>query len=299
MSDSQQPPLMGFHWNEAERIESLDKGLLTIIAHDLNRTPHIIGTGFIVDSDGLKATCITAAHIFSEVRRLQNPHQKSHRSTLPEFAPSPKKIDIDRKNFRAISFDGERVESAVIEGLTFDETTDIAIFSIALQHSTSKPFFFNHFLINDIPPTIDNLVCVLSYANQSVLNHECHGEQASFGMERRLVLRVGRILNYYPNGHRLCRGSCIETSIPVYSGMSGSPVFYYDDTNGTEIKVFGLVCCDPDEDDEQKEQKQDRSVEGHSIFATIPCQINVDKDGKKRAKITLHPQENNTTGWGH
>lgn len=283
MTEPQQPPLMGFHWNEAEGDDLLNRGLLTIIAHDLSGHPHVIGTGFVISRDDLKAVCVTAAHVFSEVRRLQSPPQRHSPSALPEFLPLPKAVDLDRKSLRAISIEGERVESTVIEGLVFDEATDIAIFSIALQDPARKPFFSHEFFLDSTPPAVGDLVSVLSYGDQGIFDYEHDGDQAfSFKFKRRPVLRVGRVLAHYPDGHRLCRGPCIETSIPVYSGMSGGPVIHY----GTEgaIKPFGLVCSDPDMD---SEDKQNRSIEGHSIFALLPCQVSIGEDGKQIVRITL------------
>lgn len=281
--DAQQPPLMGFHWNEAEADSLLNRGLLTIIANDLNDKPQVIGTAFVISRDDRKAVCISAAHVFSEVQRIQSPPPRHSQSALAEFLPPRKPIDLDGRKVRAISVEGNRIEAAIIEGLGFNEATDIAIFSISLQDHTSETFFSHEFLLDDKYTSVGGLVCILSYGDQGITDHQHNGEQSySFKLKRRPVLRVGRVLAYYPEGHRLCRGPCIETSIPVYSGMSGGPVIHYAE-NGP-MKPFGLVCSDPDLD---CEIKQDRSVEGRSIIALLPCEVTLGDCGKQIAKLAL------------
>lgn len=290
MSTEQQPPLMGFYWNEAEGDDILNRGLLSIFAHDLSGHPHAIGTGFVVRRADSNAVCITAAHVFSEVRRLQSPPPRHSLSTLPEFLPPPKELDLDRELLRAVFKEGGRIEVAIVEGVIFDTTTDIALFSVSLQTPDTEPFFSGEFFPDSSPPAVGELVCVLSYGDQGILDYEHHGgETYSFKMERRPILRVGRVLAHYPDGHRLCRGPCIETSIPVYSGMSGGPAFRFG-TDGP-MRPFGLVCSDPDLDGEKK---QNRSIEGRSIFAVLPCRASIGDDGKENIVLAL--QSNDAAG---
>lgn len=72
--ENPESPLMGLYWNEAEADNNnFRKGLLTIIAHDLENSPHAIGTGFVISVNGTQAIAVTTAHVFNEVRRLQSP----------------------------------------------------------------------------------------------------------------------------------------------------------------------------------------------------------------------------------
>jgi len=287
-------PLMGLCWNQAETNNNeLRKGLLTIIAHDLENRPHAIGTGFIINVDGgAQAIAVTAAHIFNEVRRLQSRPSKHSQSALSEFLPPPKAIDIDRKILRAVSIEEGVIEVTIIEWLCFDDVSDIAIFSIALQNNTNKSFFRSKFDIESSIPSIGELVCILSYGNLNIndFNQESN-EKWSFELSQKPILRVGTVLNYYPNGTRLCRGACIETSIPVYSGMSGGLVCRYD-SPGAPIRAIGLVCSDPDPDTEDKEN---RSIEGRSIIALLPCKIKME-DGKEKVKLKIPINKYNTSG---
>lgn len=167
--ESDQSPFMGFSWNEAEGADFVNGGLLTIIALDLNGKPHVIGTGFVIKAGGGRALAITAAHVFSEVRRLQCRPSRHSPSALAEFLPPLKPIDIDRKALRVISVSGGTVEPAIIDWLAFDEASDIAYFSIALQDGSARPFFSLEFALDASIPAIGDLVGVISYGDQGVL----------------------------------------------------------------------------------------------------------------------------------
>lgn len=291
--ENPESPLMGLYWNEAEGDNNnFRKGLLTIIAHDLENRPHAIGTGFVIDVNGTQAIAVTAAHVFNEVRRLQTPPSRHSQSALSEFLPPPKAIDIDRKLLRVVCVEEGVVESTIIEWLCFDEDSDIAIFSIALQNRTKRSFFISKFDLDNSIPSIGDLVCILSYGNLDLNSFKQeNNEKWSYKLSQRPILRIGTVLNYHPNGTRLCRGACIETSIPVYSGMSGGLVCRYGSV-GTAIRAIGLVCSDPDPDTENKEN---RNIEGRSIIALLPCQIK-EEDGKEKVRLKIPINKSNTSG---
>ena len=179
---------------------------------------------------------------------------------------------------------GSRAESLVIEGIAVDDDTDTAIFVVALQSPTAAPFFDSEFLLGAGIPPVNDLVCVLSFGSLSVSNDDANSTaMARFVLANRPVLRVGRVIAHHPLGHRLSRGPCIETSIPVYSGMSGGPVFRY--TSEGPMRVFGLVCSDPDPD--VGGDKENRLVEGRSIFALLPLDVTASANGMQLANIRI------------
>ena len=92
-----------FPWNEAvlESGNSLNDGLVSIVAFDDKRCPVLIGTGFIVGTFEEQAICCTAAHNFSHVKQLQETLPRHHRTALAEFLPRSKPLNIDRKILRA------------------------------------------------------------------------------------------------------------------------------------------------------------------------------------------------------
>lgn len=261
---------------------SLQRGMLTLIAFNDEGVPFGLGTAFIVSRNDRVAVCVTAAHVFTEVRRIQSPPQRYVPSALPEFLPPPRAIDLSQQKIRAIAIEGDRVEALIVDGAIIDEVRDIAVFRVALQNEDMPAFFSAEFEADDKVPAAGDMVCVLSYGELSTFDFETDGAmKRQFKMGRRLVLRVGRVIASYPNGHRLCRGPCIETTVPVYSGMSGGPVFSFGNP-GDPIRPFGLVCSDPDQDGPVK---RDRSQAGSSIISLLPCQVAMNEYGQRTVRF--------------
>lgn len=275
-------PLFGFQWNEAEADPSFNRGMLTLIAFDDEGVPFGLGTAFVINREDRAAVCVTAAHVFTEIRRIQSPPQRYVPSALPEFLPPPRTIDLSRQKIRAIAMEGDRIEALIVDVAIIDEVRDTAVFRVALQNDDVSTFFSAEFEPDDKVPAVGDLVCLLSYGGLVTCDFETDGAMKSqFKMGRRPVLRVGRVIADYPNGHRLCRGPCIETTVPVYSGMSGGPVFSFGNP-GAPIRPFGLVCSDPDPDGPVK---QDRSQAGSSIISLLPCQVTMNEPGHRTVQF--------------
>lgn len=285
MSTETSPPLHNFKWNQTDLPSSAGHNLLVIMGTDRAGDQSVVGTAFVVNysDDGRTATCMTAAHVFSEVHRLQNRATRHNRSALAEFLPRPSMIDIDPTLVRAIGAVGDRAEAAIIEGVSYDEQTDIALFDVKLQDSSPDGFFSSRFEVSGDVPAVGDLVCVLSFAGLTLERKEDYGDEGYMvTISRQLMFRVGRVLANYPSGQRLCKGPCIETSIPVFSGMSGGPMIRY----GIEgpMVVCGLVSSDPDLDDEGK---NDRNKEGRSIFAVLPVSVSERFSGKSVIEVLM------------
>jgi hypothetical protein len=99
-----------------------------------------------------------------------------------------------------------------------------------------------------------------------------------FTISRRIVLRRGYVRQVHEQGHILCRGPCVETTIPVLAGMSGGPAFL--DKEDEQMKVFGLISTD----DKASASLVDKTVPGSAILALLPCEISNDH---KRRKVRI------------
>lgn len=278
-----QAPLFGFHWNEHGPDVLLNRGLVTIVAKDYAGTSKVVGTGFVVSSNDATAICITAAHVFDGIRQLQIPPAR-HSTALAEFLPPKKAVSLDFNSLQVVSSVGGQMAISIVEGLVFDENSDFALIAVATPFFGGDLLFQHEFLADDRIPEIGGLVIVLSFRYwESDQSDDSETNQSGVRFERRVVARIGRVLAYHPDGNRLCRGPCIETSIPVYSGMSGGPVLHYSQEG--PLKVFGLVCSDPDLDGEDKEN---RAIEGRSTIALLPCRVTVEKDGKNLVSFAIN-----------
>lgn len=283
---TKEDPLGDFAWNQAEADPGFYHGLIAIVTFT-ERGPVAVGTGFIISSDGNKATAVTAAHVLSEIRRLQSGEPRHNPTALEMFLPPPKLIDVDRSKLRAMCRDGDKAQLLIVTGLVFDERTDIGILTLATQDAAESTVPLHEFVVGNRVPQVGELICVLSFGDLGTDDFENQGQGFKFSLSLRPILRTGRVLAYYPDGNRLCKGPCIETSIPVYSGMSGGPAFAF--TASGSIRPIALVCSDPDEDGDQKD---DRTHVGASILALLPTRAWDFPNGRHVGMIQLK-----ATGW--
>ncbi|MCH8173421.1 MAG: hypothetical protein IIA70_08975 [Proteobacteria bacterium] len=86
-----------------------------------------------------------------------------------------------------------------------------------------------------------------------------------FTAKSELICRAGKVKKIHEEGFLLCRGPCLETSIPVFGGMSGGPVFLIPEA-GQPVVPFGLISSDPEALDEVKDN---RAIAGSSLISLL------------------------------
>jgi hypothetical protein len=274
--------LQGWEWNEAVLQEpdrvGLDEGLVSILAFGPDRSPKPIGTAFIAGSYGSHAVAVSAAHNFHiAVRSIQNPNPRHHPTALTEFLPNAEVVDLDGKKLRALYRAGNRCELCIISSLIWDQTSDVAIITLHAQDSQDNTLFQTFLKLDDVHPRVGDSVGVLGYAAMATLNEYRDGDFETATLQRRLVLRAGRVSAIYPEGHLLCRGPCVETTIPVFPGMSGGPACLAPKL-GASIVPFGFISSDPDE---PAAAKNDRSRAGSSIISLLPSEMLNETEEKR------------------
>jgi Trypsin-like peptidase domain len=278
--------LNGWEWDEAlpEGLSGLHQGLVALLTFGPDRTAKLIGTGFIVGAYGSHAVAITAAHNFYEgVRRVQVPIPQHNVTALAEFLPGAEEIKLDRKNMRAIYQFGSRVEVCLLGFAAWDKTIDLAVFTLSAQNTSDETVFRCCYRLGHVRPAVGDLVYIAGYGDMDTLSDERHGEEQKVTLVRRLVLRAGRVKALHLDGHILCRGPCIETSIPVFAGMSGGPVFQ-NYGPGQDMIPFGLLSSDPDE---PVALKNDRNRAGSSIVSLLSHEITNDTDEVRKVLFKL------------
>jgi hypothetical protein len=261
-----------FEWDQADLgddFQQLNHGLVTLLAWNPDRSPRPIGTAFIVGAFGEYAIAVTAAHNFSGIKDAQQPRKRHHPTALPEFIGDFQEIDLHRTRVRAVAFDLKGVEVARILWMVQNNKTDVALCCLVPQESGTT-FFEGRFALTDRPVFIGDEVCALGFAEMAVTleRRPSRGEE-TFTMQSQPLLRLGRVTALHPEGHLLCRGPCVETSIPVFSGMSGGPVFHLPSLGGPMLP-FGLISSDLELDGVQK---NNRGVRGASIVALLGTQL--------------------------
>lgn len=273
-------------WDQAiiDDTTVLYNGIVLLLAFTQNRSPKPIGTGFIIGAFGKDAIGVTAAHNIQGIGDVQAPIKKHHATALPEFIKNGHPIDFDRKKVMAVCSENGKIEASIISWAVYDKNSDVAFFSLVPQKNDTT-YFKSSFILDEHIPKLGDEIAVLGIGHMSVPIEERDGQgNESFQIQRQLILRKGTVTNLHKDGHVLCRGPCIETSIPVFSGMSGAPAMMLG-KGGEPMKPFGLVSSDLEHDEKVK---NDRTVAGSSIVALLNPIIKLNAVGQRKALLKLN-----------
>ena len=275
---------MGMESGFLKEKDPLHEGLVAILAWRPDRSPRAIGTAFIVASYGSHAVAISAAHNFHMgVRTVQRPSHLHHPTALMEFLPNAEVIDLDGDKLRALYIKSDRAEFCIIDFLAWDQSSDLAILTIRAQDHSGQTLFDKHAILDHARPKVGDIITVLGYVDMATFDEYRDGEVESFTAQGRLMLRAGRVKRIHPEGHALCRGPCVETTIPVFFGMSGGPACLAPEPNAPVVP-FGFISTDLDESDAFK---NDRSRAGSSIIGLLPHEISDEAENKRNAMFRL------------
>jgi hypothetical protein len=100
-------------------------------------------------------------------------------------------------------------------------------------------------------------------------------------MERRLVVRIGYVEEIFEEATYLLKSPSVQTSIAVYSGMSGGVVAKY--TPPDNIKPFAFISHAPD-----PQPVLDRSVSGHSTGSILKAKLTLIEKDKQLVEIQVN-----------
>lgn len=254
-------------WNEAnlteEQKNKLNKALILIVAWEPNGSMKPIGTGFIVSFENNTAVVFTAAHNLHEgAIEAQQPKRYRASSFLREFL---KPISLDRKTIRAISFSDGKIELCVIKYAVWDKRSDFAVLIITTQ-GDSQFVFSNKLGITNQNIFIGEEFALLGFSNLEISYESIKGQSRFAKMRFRTLLRRGKVLEYSTSGFGMTTAAAFKTSIPIFPGMSGGPVFKLPNA-GETIQASGIISHSPE--DEQT-YKNNFSKSGNSIIAALP-----------------------------
>lgn len=267
----------GFQWNEAElkQGDPLNAGLLSLFVIGADLMPVLIGTAFIIAAEGLRATAVSAAHCFEEVRKILHPNARHHLSALPEFLPIPKAVNLFR--VKGLYMKGDQVHCCPIELALWDRETDLAVLTVSAP-VIDPDFFRDIFWLDDQIPGVGEEIAMIGFGDMNV--GPCPDPRHQFKMERRLVGRIGRVTEVYPEGYCLLKAPCIETSIPVFSGMSGGLVARY--VHGAQIQPFAFISHAP-----EPQPLYNRAESGRSIAAILRMEKTKVAAGKQDIRFKI------------
>ena len=242
------------------------------------------GEGSVVLAEENGAVACTAAHNFGAIHQHQQPSHVHHSTALREFLPDPKPLNIERGHVRILHHEGSRVDMCVLTWAVWDEMADIAFFGMRPQDG-SKNQFRNAYQFAETMPAIGDEVIVMGYADHKVQAQPLpRANHKRIEIARTFTARSGRVTAHHLEGHILCRGPCVETSIPVFPRMSGSPIATFTDV-GKPIMPFGVVSSDPELEDGDK---FDTSKSGATIISLFSPKVEVLSDGRRNFIFALN-----------
>jgi hypothetical protein len=150
-----------------------------------------------------------------------------------------------------------------VEIAVWDSATDYAYLTITAPYNHSA-LFNEYFWIDNQIPGVGDEVAMIGYGEMRLTPN--NDDPATGIIQRRLVVRVGRVETVCQTGDMLLKGPWIQTSIPVFFGMSGGIVARWTGP-GTRIQPFGIISHD-------LELTQNRSESGRSIGAVLQVTTN-------------------------
>jgi hypothetical protein len=180
-----------------------------------------------------------------------------------EFLPPPKELDL--KHMRGLYVHGGKTAGCTIESAMWDRETDFAVLTIVAPED-DPALFKALFRLDDTTPAIGDEVSMIGFGEMKStpdINDPTRGI-----LQRRLVIRIGRVEEVYPQGHYMLKAPCVQTSIAVFSGMSGGIVSRgWPHSPDLPIQPFALISHSMTVDEPQA--TVDRSISGRSFAAIL------------------------------
>ncbi len=231
-----------------------------------------MGSGFLIASDATTAIGVTAAHVFDAIARLQSSRPYGSDHLVPAPLRRPDELDLSPTRLIASTVLGGSPPAyapCTFTSVAWDSTSDVAYFQVKLPDKCLTPPRYCQIAAD--APAVGEVIAVLGYADsagESVPEPQFGELGRRITISQRLVMRVGRVMAHHVT-HVWCRGPCLETSIPIFSGMSGGLVSRF--AEGAPIRAFGVASHDPEPADPS--DKRNRELAGSSIVARLDAQV--------------------------
>ena len=252
--------------------EAMHSGLVMLVASKPDHSLCCVGTGFVISARGSYAVCASAAHNFyAGFHRVQNPHPRHHPTTPPEFRSNFEHVDLTRAH--AIYRHGDTILICKVTAAAWDKHSDVCVFEIEAQSPHTDDFLQGEWQIAVKKPVIGSVVGLLGYADMDMATtNESKGSGLAEGqISSRLLLRVGRVIDVTSVGI-LTNCPQIKTSIPVFPGMSGGPVFAWGAYEQTP-QVCGFISSGDEEEIHNNVENQNFDIPGRSNVILLPTII--------------------------
>jgi hypothetical protein len=220
----------------ADRLQ-LQKHILPIVVTFPDGSVDCIGTGFISVANGKQVHLITAAHVIEEIRKIDDPYPKSHLSMPEDFRAAVYRFELKHAKPRALYFDGKTAHIANIEAAIEMPKADIALCSIRFDDA-SDTTFMSRLILDSNPPTIGERVIAIGYARMRTQTAKSTADWIERSFDASWACPKGEVTAVYPKvGPTGQKGPCFQVSVAFKGGMSGGPVFTWDE-RGPYVRGF-------------------------------------------------------------
>jgi hypothetical protein len=229
------------------------------------------GTGFItssgLDTDGKKsATIITSAHVVVNALNKHRPESIREQSN-PFSPPVAKYFSPLLKGKELFILRGSEVqprantEPLTIHTVAIIEEIDLCVI---LAGRADKQTDYEQFAINSDPLAVGTRVAIAGYPQMhdpmlQPHQFETNGKESlERDVSHKLVIRIGKITKVEDKlRHKRVFG--YETNIPMPPGMSGAPMFAFDENNHSTLDVVGICMSDATTPEGMNDTKADGS----------------------------------------
>jgi hypothetical protein len=263
-----------------EELPSLDhpvnNALIAIAACSAPGKYLALGTGFIVGIEKDVALAFSAAHVFEQIFRIQNPQEPKPPNLL--FRTDPQKIDLDPELSFAILVDKGRNHHLAITNLYYDLKSDVAIFNVKKVKPDNRIIFHRTIRRDfDLPP-VGTQIEGIGFKKMEFTG-DAQGRNIVRLFRSVLTRRTGTVTEVHQRTMR-SDGPGATASFPIFGGMSGGPVLRVD--NKVPSAAFGIMNSDFEDSDEQK---HDVNTPGCTTVSKLPITKAINAVGNNDFKL--------------
>jgi hypothetical protein len=226
---------------------AVEERFISFVATARSGESVLLGSGFLLLSQGSIALCATAAHVIAFAADVQQPLRESERRYEELFGLAPRnRLRIEPESFRAIWLDSAgRPHALIALQVCRSNENDVAAVWLSPQHGDDCEIQFPHaaFPVGPSLPARGSEVVAVGHLAQPIGIQVVEGEQRSYRLERTLGLRWGHVSDVDEVGTYMGIGPNFTTTIPLPPGASGAPIFEKAEA-GEPMVVRGLVSSD-------------------------------------------------------
>jgi hypothetical protein len=210
----------------------LQQAILPVIATGTDGSFRPIGSCWIFASAGVSALAFSAAHVFDEVVRSEERHDRTAAS-MPDVlrSPKPKPVSLGATYLKAIY--RHSIQNSLMVDIRVvhrDGATDVAVCELAFQSDAPPGCVFERQMAIHAGPVVrDTQLVAVGYAGMDkTVSHADEARGLAWAQHfHQLTFEHGRCAEYYPlRGPRGPLGPCFEIDVPSRHGMSGGPILH-------------------------------------------------------------------------